>query len=181
MCALLASLVLIMGCLYDYFAGLQSQALRDELTLAASGVSQGGENYLDTIDSNRYRLTWIAPDGTVLYDTQADASTMENHAAREEVQQALAAGEGESSRYSQTLLEKTIYIARRMDDGSVLRICVSRQTLAVLLLGMVQPVLVIFARRRDFQRASGEKALPPHCRAAQRHRSRSPARGEGLR
>ena len=142
-CALLASLVLVMGCLYDYFAGLQSQALRDELTLAASGVSQGGENYLDTIDSNRYRLTWIAPDGTVLYDTQADASTMENHAAREEVQQALAAGEGESSRYSQTLLEKTIYVARRMDDGSVLRICVSRQTLAVLLLGMVQPVLVI--------------------------------------
>ncbi len=142
-CALLASLVLIMGCLYDYFAGLQSQALRDELTLAASGVSQGGENYLDTIDSNRYRLTWIAPDGTVLYDTQADASTMENHASREEVQQALAAGEGESSRYSQTLLEKTIYVARRMDDGSVLRICVSQQTLAVLLLGMVQPVLVI--------------------------------------
>ena len=142
-CALLASLVLIMGCLYDYFAGLQSQALRDELTLAASGVSQGGENYLDTIDSNRYRLTWIAPDGTVLYDTQADASTMENHASREEVQQALAAGEGESSRYSQTLLEKTIYVARRMDDGSVLRICVSRQTLAVLLLGMLQPVLVI--------------------------------------
>ena len=142
-CALLASFVLIMGCLYDYFAGLQSQALRDELTLAASGVSQGGENYLDTIDSNRYRLTWIAPDGTVLYDTQADASTMENHAAREEVQQALAAGEGESSRYSQTLLEKTIYVAKRMDDGSVLRICVSQQTLAVLLLGMVQPVLVI--------------------------------------
>ena len=142
-CALLASLVLVMGCLYDYFAGLQSQALRDELTLAASGVSQGGENYLDTIDSNRYRLTWIAPDGTVLYDTQADASTMENHAAREEVQQALAAGEGESSRYSQTLLEKTIYVARRMDDGSVLRICVSQQTLAVLLLGMVQPVLII--------------------------------------
>ena len=142
-CALLASLGLVMGCLSDYFAGLQSQALRAELTLAASGVSQGGENYLDTIDSNRYRLTWIAPDGTVLYDTQADASTMENHAAREEVQQALAAGEGESSRYSQTLLEKTIYVARRMDDGSVLRICVSQQTLAVLLLGMVQPVLVI--------------------------------------
>ena len=142
-CALLASLVLIMGCLYDYFAGLQSQALRDELTLAASGVSQGGETYLDTIDSNRYRLTWIAPDGTVLYDTQADASTMENHASREEVQQALTTGEGESSRYSQTLLEKTIYVAKRMDDGSVLRICVSQQTLAVLLLGMLQPVLVI--------------------------------------
>ena len=75
-CALLASLVLVMGCLYDYFAGLQSQALRDELTLAASGVSQGGENYLDTIDSNRYRLTWIAPDGTVLYELRVAQGEM---------------------------------------------------------------------------------------------------------
>ena len=94
-CALLASLLLIMGCLYDYFTGLQSQALRDELTFAASGVSQSGEGYLDTLSSSQYRLTWIAADGTVLYDTQADAASMENHASREEVQQALATGEGE--------------------------------------------------------------------------------------
>ena len=142
-CALLASLLLIMGCLYDYFTGLQSQALRDELTFAASGVSQSGEGYLDTLSSSQYRLTWIAADGTVLYDTQADAASMENHAAREEVQQALATGEGESSRYSQTLLEKTIYVAKRLPDGTVLRISVLRQTLAVLLLGMLQPVLVV--------------------------------------
>ena len=116
-CALLASLLLIMGCLYDYFTGLQSQALRDELTFAASGVSQSGEGYLDTLSSSQYRLTWIAADGTVLYDTQADAASMENHASREEVQQALATGEGESSRYSQTLLEKTIYVAKRLPDG----------------------------------------------------------------
>lgn len=142
-CALLESLLLIMGCLYDYFTGLQSQALRDELTFAASGVSQSGEGYLDTLSSSQYRLTWIAADGTVLYDTQADAASMENHASREEVQQALATGEGESSRYSQTLLEKTIYVAKRLPDGTVLRISVLRQTLAVLLLGMLQPVLVV--------------------------------------
>ena len=142
-CALLASLLLIMGCLYDYFTGLQSQALRDELTFAASGVSQSGEGYLDTLSSSQYRLTWIAADGTVLYDTQADAASMENHASREEVQQALATGEGESARYSQTLLEKTIYVAKRLPDGTVLRISVLRQTLAVLLLGMLQPVLVV--------------------------------------
>ena len=142
-CALLASLLLIMGCLYDYFTGLQSQALRDELTFAASSVSQSGEGYLDTLSSSQYRLTWIAADGTVLYDTQADAASMENHASREEVQQALATGEGESSRYSQTLLEKTIYVAKRLPDGTVLRISVLRQTLAVLLLGMLQPVLVV--------------------------------------
>ena len=142
-CALLASLLLIMGCLYDYFMGLQSQALRDELTFAASGVSQSGEGYLDTLSSSQYRLTWIAADGMVLYDTQADAASMENHASREEFQQALATGEGESSRYSQTLLEKTIYVAKRLPDGTVLRISVLRQTLAVLLLGMLQPVLVV--------------------------------------
>ena len=142
-CALLASLVLIMGCLYDYFAGIQSQSLRDELALASCGVSQSGARYLDTVHSDRYRLTWIAPDGAVLADTQADAQTMENHASREEVQQALATGMGESTRYSSTLLEKTIYIAGRLDDGSVLRICVARQTLGVLLLGMLQPVLVV--------------------------------------
>ena len=156
-CALLASLLLIMGCLYDYFTGLQSQALRDELTFAASGVSQSGEGYLDTLSSSQYRLTWIAADGTVLYDTQADAASMENHASREEVQQALATGEGESSRYSQTLLEKTIYVAKRLPDGTVLRISVLRQTLAgpvlrlsasratmgALLLGAFQPILLV--------------------------------------
>ena len=142
-CALLASLLLIMGCLYDYFTGLQSQALRDELTFAASGVSQSGEGYLDTLSSSQYRLTWIAADGTVLYDTQADAASMENHASREEVQQALATGEGESSRYSQTLLEKTIYYAKKLTDGSILRISISRATAGVLVMGML--VLLMFA------------------------------------
>ena len=142
-CVLLASLLIIMGCLYDYFAGVQAQELKDELTLASEGVSQSGLSYLEPLSSNRYRLTWIASDGTVLYDTQADASKLENHADRAEVQQALSTGEGESTRYSATLLEKTSYRAALLPDGTVLRISVSRQTLAVLLLGMLQPVLVV--------------------------------------
>ena len=143
-CVLLASLVIIMGCLYDYFAGVQSQELSDELALAASGVEQSGEEYLAVISSGeRYRLTWVGADGTVLYDTQADASSMENHASRAEIAQALASGEGESTRYSATLLEKTSYRAKKLSDGSVLRISVSRQTLAVLILGMLQPVLIV--------------------------------------
>ena len=142
-CVLLCSLLIIMGCLYDYFAGIQSQALREELHLAAAGVEQSGEDYLTSLPSDSYRLTWIAADGTVLCDTQADTKTLENHGSREEVQQALATGEGESARYSATLLEKTIYLATRLKDGGVLRISVARQTLAVLLLGMLQPVLVV--------------------------------------
>ena len=140
---LLASLIIIMGCLYEYFCGVQEQQLKDELSLAAAAVEQGGEDYLTSLQSDRYRLTWVSDDGTVLYDTQADAAAMENHAQRQEIRQALLAGQGESSRYSATLLEKTLYCARRLDDGTVLRISISRATAGVLVLGMLQPFLVV--------------------------------------
>ena len=140
---LLASLIIIMGCLYEYFCGVQEQQLKDELSLAAAAVEQGGEDYLTSLQSDRYRLTWVSDDGTVLYDTQADAAAMENHGQRQEIRQALLAGQGESSRYSATLLEKTLYCARRLDDGTVLRISISRATAGVLVLGMLQPFLIV--------------------------------------
>ncbi len=142
---LLASMVIIMGCLYEYFCGVQEKQLRDELGLAAAAVEQGGEDYLRALHSDRYRLTWVAADGTVLYDTQADPTAMENHAQRQEIQQALLAGQGESSRYSATLLEKTLYSAQRLTDGTVLRISISRATAGVLVLGMLQPFLIVLA------------------------------------
>ncbi len=140
---LLASLLFIMGCLYEYFGSVEKKQLRDGLELASVAVERGGEDYLSSISSERYRLTWIAPDGTVLYDTVTDAESLENHADREEVREALAGGEGESSRYSSTILQKTMYCARRLTDGSVLRISVSRATAGVLLIGMVQPILIV--------------------------------------
>ena len=75
---LLAGMVIIMGCLYEYFCGVQEKQLRDELGLAAVAVEQGGEGYLRSLHSDRYRLTWVAADGTVLYDTRADGESMEN-------------------------------------------------------------------------------------------------------
>ena len=142
---LLASLLLILGYLYDFFGGVQETQLKDELTLAsAAGESTGGD-YLAQLSSDRFRLTWIAADGSVLYDTQADASSMESHADREEVQQALKTGEGESTRYSATLLQKTLYYARRLGDGTVLRISVSRATAGLLILGVLQPMLLVLA------------------------------------
>ena len=140
---LLASLLFIMGCLYEYFGSVEKKQLRDELELASVAVERGGEDYLSSISSERYRLTWIAPDGTVLYDTVTDAESLENHADREEVREARAGGEGESSRYSSTILQKTMYCARRLTDGSVLRISISRATAGVLLIGMVQPILIV--------------------------------------
>ena len=140
---LLASLLVILGCLYEYFGSIEKKQLGDELELAAVAVERGGEDYLSSISSERYRLTWIASDGTVLYDTVTDAESLENHADREEVRQAREYGEGESTRYSSTLLQKTMYCARRLPDGSVLRISISRATAGVLLVGMVQPILVV--------------------------------------
>ena len=140
---LLASLLVIMGCLYEYFGSVEKKQLRDELELAAVAVKENGTEYLSQLSSERYRLTWIENDGTVLYDTVTDAESLENHADRVEVKQALEYGEGESTRYSSTLLQKTMYCAERLADGSVLRISMSRATAGVLLVGMGQPILVV--------------------------------------
>ena len=140
---LLCSLGIIMGCLYDYFDDVQVDQLKDELSIAAVGTEQNGIGFLEELDSDRFRLTWIAADGTVLYDTHADAGTMENHADREEVEEALRSGLGSASRSSATLLEKTIYEAKKLSDGSVLRISVSQATLAILVYGMIHPVILV--------------------------------------
>ena len=140
---LLAALALVMGVLYSYFGRVQESQLRDELSLAAVGVTQSGEDYLRQLKSDQYRITWVAADGSVLYDTQADASAMENHAQRQEVRQALAYGEGESSRYSSTLLQKTVYYAKLLPDGTVLRLSSVRVTAGVLMLNMLQPLLLL--------------------------------------
>ena len=142
-CVLLASLLIIMGFLYDYFGGVEENQLRDELSLAAAAVEDGGTDYLSQLTADRYRLTWIAADGSVLYDTKTDAESLENHASRAEVSQALSTGTGESTRYSSTLMEKTMYYAQRLDDGTVLRISISRATVGMIAVGMIQPLLIV--------------------------------------
>ena len=142
---LIASLTLVMGALYSYFGRVQESQLRDELSLAVVGVEQNGMDYLRKLESDQYRITWLRADGAVLYDTRADAESMENHAQRQEVQQALATGEGESSRYSDTLLQKTVYYAKRLPDGTVLRLSAIRVTTGVLVLNMLQPILLVLA------------------------------------
>ena len=143
---LLASLVIIMGALYGYFGHVQEQQLRDELDIAAAAMEQGGGTaYLSKLQSEDYRITWLRADGTVLYDTRSDAATMENHAQRQEVRQALETGVGESSRYSATLLEKMLYYAQRLPDGTVLRLSASRVTVGVLLISMLPAILLVIA------------------------------------
>lgn len=140
---LLASLVIISSCFYEYFGRLQRQEMKDELYLAATAVEHGGDDYLKNISSGHFRLSLIAKDGSVLYDTAADAESLENHGGREEIKQALESGEGESVRYSSTLLQKTIYCAKRLNDGRVLRISVSRATVGAIAMGMISPIIAV--------------------------------------
>ena len=140
---LAACLLLITGALYSYFASEQSDQLYLQAELAARAVEVEGAEYFDGLDSSRLRLTWIAADGSVIYDTDAEAGEMENHADREEFREALATGHGESSRYSSTLSEETIYQALRLADGTVLRASSSHRTVFAIVLGMLLPLLAI--------------------------------------
>ena len=140
---LFLSLLCIMGCLYGYMDDIQTIQLRDELHIAAIGTEQGGTAFLEKLESGHYRLTWISQDGSVYFDTDADQSRMDNHADREEIREAMEHGEGRAFRRSDTLLERTVYEAVRLEDGSVLRISVSQKTMLVLMLGMLHPVCVV--------------------------------------
>ena len=139
----LASVTLIMGILYDYFSQVQQDQLRIEAGLAARGVEENGAAYFDGLDTQSYRITWIGADGTVLFDSDRDASTMENHLEREEVKQAMVSGYGHSARYSSTLMERLLYSAQRLEDGSVIRLAITQNSVLTIMLGLIQPVLLV--------------------------------------
>ena len=140
---LLSSLVMIIGVLYDYFRGVQKNQLRTELAFAAEGVEDSGVSYLEGLNDDSCRITLVGEDGTVLYDSVESAEKMGNHADREEIKEAREYGTGEASRYSSTLTEQTIYIAKLLSDGSVLRVSVSHATVPALVFGMLQPLIVV--------------------------------------
>lgn len=139
----LASVTLIMGVLYSYFTQVQHKQLRTEINLVAQAVEHEGMDYFAGLASHDNRLTWIDADGTVLYDSASDSAGMENHLEREEIREALNSGYGESARYSATLMERSVYGAQRLSDGTVLRISISQNSVLTLVLGMLQPICVV--------------------------------------
>ncbi len=140
---LVATVALIMGVLYGYFTDMQHDQLRMQTELAAQGVSHEGTAFFQNMGLRDYRVTLIQPDGTVIYDSQAQSGEMENHLEREEVQEALSTGYGQSERYSATLMETSLYSAIKLDDGSILRMSISQSSILTLLLGTLQPIIVI--------------------------------------
>lgn len=141
----LVSAVFIMGVLYEDFSNMQQDQLRIQLELAAQGVANEGIGYFDDLHTDVYRMTWVSGDGTVLYDTGSDAASMDSHLNREEIDEAMHEGYGESSRYSDTLTERLFYMAKRLPDGTVLRLAGAHDTVWVLFLGIIQAVAVAAA------------------------------------
>ena len=136
------SIILFMGVLYQYFSDQMMEALGTETWLVARGVELEGLNYLDGLDSEN-RVTWVAADGTVLFDSSTDSAAMENHGNREEIREAQENRLGAATRYSSTLAEQTLYSARRLSDGTVIRLASSQRTVWLLASGGKLPILVI--------------------------------------
>ena len=134
--------VIILG-LYGYIDGVAETNLKSELRLAVGGTESMGADYLKTVSSDEYRITWVDTDGTVLYDSVADAETMQNHADRQEIKDAFTYGRGSSKRYSETMTVKTVYEAVRLSDNTVLRISVSQATALALLIKVLYPVILV--------------------------------------
>ena len=141
--AILASLMVTMVILYQYFVDVQDKHLSDELSLAAKAVETEGPDYINYFKKSDFRLTLISKDGTVISDTKKDASKMKNHGKREEVKEALDEGYGTSSRYSSTMLQKTVYKAKKLNDGNVIRISSNRATAGVIAMGIIQPGMIV--------------------------------------
>lgn len=142
---LLICFALVMWAFYAYFNSVQKEQLKTEIELVARAVDKDGMSYLLSLDTGESRITWIAADGSVLYDSENDPQSMENHAQREEIREAFETGNGESSRYSSTLTEKTVYYAQLLSDGTVIRVSVSNASILFLVLGMLRYIIIIFA------------------------------------
>lgn len=143
--ALLLSILLVAGVMYGHLERAQRAELGAAADQIGAGVALGGLDYLSALPASDTRVTWIAADGTVLFDSAADASTLENHADREEVREALLSQAGESERYSATLAETTFYHAQRLPDGTVLRTARTQRSVLLLLLDMAPALLAVLA------------------------------------
>lgn len=143
---LLAVLLFTMGAVHAYFTGVQLNQLRIETALASHAVTHEGMDYFTELDGIMdCRITWIAADGAVLYDSYSALDAMENHLEREEVRLALAEGYGQSARYSDTRMARYLYAAERLPDGTVLRLSTSQSSLLSLMLGMSGSIVLILA------------------------------------
>lgn len=141
---LILSIVLIMSILFQYFENQLQSELESEANYIAYAVENQGLEYIENFTDSDKRITLISPDGDVLADTAANETELDDHYDRQEVIEALKNGKGTSIRYSNTLAEKTVYYAMKMDDGNILRVSTTQYTVVTILMSLIQPILIVF-------------------------------------
>lgn len=129
--------------LFSFLENRTLDELREEANILSYGIEAQGQEYLNRINTDR-RVTLIRRDGTVLYDNEADPSTMENHSNREEVEEAVKSGSGHSIRKSETMMRETIYFAQKLDDGTILRVAVTQDSIWAILAKLIRPAVILF-------------------------------------
>lgn len=141
---LVVTIVIVFGVMYNYHGKQIMNELHSEINIISVGVEDGGTKYLDTLSkSEKARITWVNKDGSIKYDSNVSKSKMENHLNRKEIKDAMKNGTGEDVRMSDTLSERTMYCAKLLSDGSVIRISTNQYTVWILLLNMWQPLAIV--------------------------------------
>ena len=144
-CVLVISMIFIMQVLYTHVEKNVSDELEENGNFIGAAVENEGLDYLENLKESDVRITYINKKGKVLYDNRTDFHKMGNHKNRKEVKAAFKKGEGKSSRLSMTLSIKTLYYAKLLDNGNVIRVAVKQSSPFLLLLSLFQPILVIIA------------------------------------
>ena len=137
---LLSSLLVTIVYYANSDARMKSE-VREETRFVRGAVELSGQDYLATVENTANRITLIDTDGTVLYDNQADPATMENHSGREEFQEASTAGAGEATRISDTIAEQTFYYAVKLQNGQVLRVAATTDSVFAAVLAVLPWIL----------------------------------------
>lgn len=140
---LIASTFILVAFVGDYNSDQTKEAMHADAVYIAKAMETEGISYLEQLPKQSQRITWIDTDGTVLFDSYADVSQMENHGEREEVVEALNTGRGESTRYSTTLAEKTENYAIKLSDGTILRLSVTSLSALSIFLSMTQLLALV--------------------------------------
>ena len=140
---LIISFCMIFAVLFEYFEIQSFTELENEAEYISYAVKTIGASYIDNFNGDDKRITLVSHDGKALADTSADAKELENHAERSEIKDANANGDGKSSRYSNTLMQKTLYYAKKLDDGTILRVSTTQNSVILILLGLLYPMLII--------------------------------------
>ena len=137
--------VLITGVIYREFYQRMQQEVRNEALFIAVAINQNGEAVFSGLANkeNSSRITWVASDGTVLFDNVAIAGNMENHRNRPEIADALKNGSGEAVHLSKTLGTQTFYHAVRLKDGTVLRVSAATNSVFKSVLDLIPYIVLI--------------------------------------